>query len=223
MDRIASNRRICRLFLAAAATAGLGFSQLPPASSNVNRVCHGLEQSPRPQIRPGWRALCSRRRTWVERSPLVVVRSGCAAYWAVYRRINRPHFQVDSSGNRTTVVDGLPSSQTERGSGGLVSGVADVAFVGSTMYALLAGAGCSHGVAGTPNGVITVNKDGSWSVFADLSTFVASNPVANPSSPTISSRMERSIVSSVWATSCSPPSPTTERSMRLIPMGRCGA
>jgi hypothetical protein len=35
------------------------------------------------------------------------------------------------------------SSQTVNG---LVSGVADVAFIGDTMYALLAGAGCSHGV-----------------------------------------------------------------------------
>jgi hypothetical protein len=28
--------------------------------------------------------------------------------------------------------------------GGLASGVADVAFIGDTMYAIFAGAGCSH-------------------------------------------------------------------------------
>ena len=85
-------------------------------------------------------------------------------------------------GARSTVVDGLPSSQTSSAQGSLVSGVADIAFVGSTMYALISGAGCSHGVAGMPNGVIKVNAaQGTWSQFADLSTFVESNPVANPS------------------------------------------
>src|SRR5579871_5511836 len=57
-------------------------------------------------------------------------------------------------GARSTVVDNLPSSQTGPAQGSLVSGVADIAFVGSTMYALLSGAGCSHGVPNTPNGVI---------------------------------------------------------------------
>jgi hypothetical protein len=87
-------------------------------------------------------------------------------------------------GARSTVVDNLPSSQTSSAQGSLVSGVADIAFVGSTMYALLSGAGCSHGVSGTPNGVIEVNAaKGTWTLFADLSTFLASNPVANPNPP----------------------------------------
>ena len=41
-----------------------------------------------------------------------------------------------------------------------MSGVADVAFIGDTLYALLAGAGCSHGVLSIPNGIIRVNADG---------------------------------------------------------------
>jgi hypothetical protein len=41
------------------------------------------------------------------------------------------------------VVDSLPSSQTSRNIGGLVSGVADVAFIGDTLYALLVGASMS--------------------------------------------------------------------------------
>src|SRR5262245_19915670 len=45
--------------------------------------------------------------------------------------------RIDSTGARTTVVETLPSSQTSAGSGGLVSGVADVAFVGDTLYGLL--------------------------------------------------------------------------------------
>jgi hypothetical protein len=45
---------------------------------------------------------------------------------------------------------------------------------------LLAGAGCSHGIPDVPNGVIRVNKDGSWKLIADLSTYQQANPVQNP-------------------------------------------
>src|SRR6266508_773449 len=69
--------------------------------------------------------------------------------------------KIASDGTRTTVVENLPSSQTSAPSGGLVSGVADVAFVGDTLYGLLSGAGCSHGVA-------------------DVSAFVRTHPVAKP-------------------------------------------
>jgi hypothetical protein len=61
-----------------------------------------------------------------------------------------------------------------------VSGVADVAFIGNTLYALLAGAGCSHGLAGTTNGIIRVNPNGTWTLVADLSAFQRAHPVANP-------------------------------------------
>jgi hypothetical protein len=88
--------------------------------------------------------------------------------------------KIDSNGVRTTVVDTLPSSQTNPSQGSLVSGVADVAFIGDTLYAVLAGAGCSHGVPEVPNGIIQVNTDGTWSFIADLSAFQKANPVANP-------------------------------------------
>src|SRR4030088_1002243 len=55
-----------------------------------------------------------------------------------------------------------------------------VAFMGNTLYALLAGAGCSHGLADTRNGVLRVNADGSTTMVANLSTFQKSPPVANP-------------------------------------------
>jgi len=88
--------------------------------------------------------------------------------------------RIDGAGTRTTVVDGLPSSQTGPALGNLVSGVADVEFVGNTLYAILAGAGCSHGIADVPNGVIRVNSNGSWNLVADLSAFLAAHPVAEP-------------------------------------------
>jgi len=65
---------------------------------------------------------------------------------------------VDSQGGVTTVADKLPSSQTSAAIGGFVSGVADVAFIDGTLYAVIAGAGCSHGLAGTTNGILRVNN-----------------------------------------------------------------
>jgi len=87
--------------------------------------------------------------------------------------------RIDASGHVETYVDGLPSSEAEM----LASGVADVAFVGNTLYAIFAGAGCSHGVPNIPNGVIRVNPDRSWTMIANLSAFLQAHPVANPTDP----------------------------------------
>jgi hypothetical protein len=80
---------------------------------------------------------------------------------------------------RETLVDGLPSS-TNSTPGADTLGVADVAFLGDTLYGLMAGAGCSHGLAGTTNGVLRVNRDGTTTQIADLSTFQMTHPVAHP-------------------------------------------
>ncbi len=87
--------------------------------------------------------------------------------------------RVRPDGSRETVADGLPSSATSPGSGARVSGVADVAFAGSTLYALIAGGGCSHGLRDTVNGVYRVEADGTWSVIADLGAFLRTHPVVS--------------------------------------------
>jgi hypothetical protein len=87
--------------------------------------------------------------------------------------------RIDAAGVRTDVVTGLPSSQTSPSLGTLVSGVADVDFIDGTMYALLAGAGCSHGLLNTHNGIIRVSG-GSAEMVADLSTWQMAHPVKNP-------------------------------------------
>lgn len=97
--------------------------------------------------------------------------------------------KVDTQGNVTTFVDNLPSSVTALDMGGLASGVADIAFIGNTMYAILAGAGCSHGVfapngVAIPNSVLRVNPDRSTTMIANLSAFQQANPVANPTDAT---------------------------------------
>jgi hypothetical protein len=101
--------------------------------------------------------------------------------------------RIDANGNVTTFVDNLPSSAILPPDGSisppdLASGVADVAFIGNTMYAIFAGAGCSHGVFSSPgvpipNGVIRINPDQTWTMIADLSAFQQTHPVANPTDP----------------------------------------
>jgi hypothetical protein len=91
--------------------------------------------------------------------------------------------KITPAGVISQVVTGLPSSQTQPLPGPLVSGVADVAFLHGKLYGLLAGAGCSHGVATVPNGVFRVNSGGTWTMVADLSAFVKAHPVAHPNPP----------------------------------------
>jgi hypothetical protein len=91
--------------------------------------------------------------------------------------------KIDPNSIRTTVVDNIPSSQTSAALGNLISGATDVAFIGNTLYILLAGSGCSHGVPQVPempNGVLRVNADGSTELIANLSAFVMAFPVAHP-------------------------------------------
>src|SRR5438067_3059563 len=88
--------------------------------------------------------------------------------------------KISRAGAVTTVVKALPSSQSNPASGSLVSGVASVAFIGHQLYALLAGAGCSHGVPSIPNGVIKVGRYGTWRLIANLSAFLKAHPVAHP-------------------------------------------
>lgn len=88
--------------------------------------------------------------------------------------------RIDADGTRSTVADGFPSSQTSVNRGSLISGASDVAFIGTTLYVLTAGSGCSHGVANTTNGIFRVLHNGSHAQIADLSSFYVAHPVAQP-------------------------------------------
>ncbi len=85
--------------------------------------------------------------------------------------------RINPQGAVSMVADHLPSQINK---GKFTSGVADVEFVGNTLYALL-DAGCSHGNADFPTSVIKVNRNnGTWSVVADLTAFYLGHPVAAP-------------------------------------------
>ena len=88
--------------------------------------------------------------------------------------------RISAAGVRTTVTDQLPSSMANEIIGGDVEGVSDVAFIGTTLYAMVAGAGCSHGVPSVPNGVVRIAPNGTTTLIANLSAYFAANPVLHP-------------------------------------------
>lgn len=88
--------------------------------------------------------------------------------------------RIDWKGVRTTVADHLPSSQTGPGGGNSISGVSDVQFIGNTLYGMLAGAGCSHGVPDIPNQIFKVNPDKTWTMVSNISAYLMNNPIAYP-------------------------------------------
>ncbi|MDB6009447.1 MAG: ScyD/ScyE family protein [Gammaproteobacteria bacterium] len=82
--------------------------------------------------------------------------------------------KISSNGTRTTVASGFPSTQDAMGD---LIGVADVAFIGNTLYALVAGGGCSHGNPDISTGVAQVNRStGKWSLIADVGAFLKTHP-----------------------------------------------
>jgi hypothetical protein len=82
--------------------------------------------------------------------------------------------KVDHHGTRTTVAEGFPSAQD---SGGDLMGVADVAFLDGTLYALVAGGGCSHGNPDISSGVAQVDRNThKWNLIADIGSFLKSHP-----------------------------------------------
>jgi hypothetical protein len=82
--------------------------------------------------------------------------------------------KISQDGTRTTVASGFPSAQDTMGD---LQGVADVAFLGGKLYALLAGGGCSHGNPDSPNGIAEVNRNtGKWHLIADLGDYLKTHP-----------------------------------------------
>ena len=86
--------------------------------------------------------------------------------------------KFDKSWNRTTVASGLASTVDAMGD---LQGVSDLQFANGTLYALIAGGGCSHGNATMPSGVVSVNaSNGTWRYVGDIGAFMHANPVQYP-------------------------------------------
>ncbi|MDP4176085.1 MAG: ScyD/ScyE family protein [Bacteroidota bacterium] len=82
--------------------------------------------------------------------------------------------------SQTRIASNFPSTQTSQAVGGNNTSISDVAYYRGELYALLSGAGCSHGHPEIPNGILRVNKNGTWKLIANISSFLKAHPVANP-------------------------------------------
>ena len=78
------------------------------------------------------------------------------------------------NGSETVVGSGLPLQVI--GFGGAI----DVAFVGHRAYVLVTAAGSDFGVPDAVMGIYRLKRDGTFSVFADLGTWSAAHPPADP-------------------------------------------
>ena len=78
------------------------------------------------------------------------------------------------NGSETVVGSGLPLQVI--GFGGAI----DVAFVGHRAYVLVTAAGSDFGVPDAVMGIYRLERDGTFSVFADLGTWSAAHPPADP-------------------------------------------
>jgi sugar lactone lactonase YvrE len=84
-----------------------------------------------------------------------------------------------ATGAVTTYKTGFPSGAEAPGEAGF--GLADVTFLGGKAYALLTGGfNYIEGLEAYPNGIYTINDDGSLKVVADISKFNDDNPVTFP-------------------------------------------
>ena len=91
--------------------------------------------------------------------------------------------KITRSGERVTAVDGLPSALSSLPSGDTI-GAAAVAFLGSKLFVLVAGGGCTHANPDDPPGVVRADlKKGTWEYVVDLGAFLATHPVMNPNPP----------------------------------------
>jgi hypothetical protein len=86
-------------------------------------------------------------------------------------RISKVHV---ANGAVTTVASGFPSTQDSMGD---LIGVADVTFLDGTLYALVAGGGCSHGNPDSSSGIAKVNRNtGKWALIADIGAWLKTHP-----------------------------------------------
>lgn len=84
--------------------------------------------------------------------------------------------RIAADGTRTTMATGFPSTSAGNPTHD-TSGVADIAFLDGTLYALLSAGGCSHGNPDVPNAIVKVNlHNGRWTTVADLSRFCGNTP-----------------------------------------------
>ena len=105
------------------------------------------------------------------------------------------------TGSETVVGSGLPRQVIG------IGGAMDVAFIGHRAYVLVTLAGADVGVPDAVMGIYRLKRDGTFSVFADLGTWSAAHP---PADPDWSPHKASSTRSKCGATDSSSPTPTSD-------------
>lgn len=80
--------------------------------------------------------------------------------------------RITPSGERTTVIDKIPSARDPYD---WTYGAQDVALMDGAVYVLLQSGGCSRAMDDVPNGILRGNPDGTWSNFANISAVLHAN------------------------------------------------
>ncbi len=145
----------------------------PPLSSNVSVFYDGLEY-------PRGLKFDADGNLYVAEAGHSGDREVTAATCPDFESPFMPYFMGESSrvsritpdGERTTVIDGIPSA---RDPFDWTYGAQDVALMGDTIYTLLQSGGCSRAMDDVPNGVLVGNPDGTWNKFADISAVLRAN------------------------------------------------
>jgi hypothetical protein len=115
-------------------------------------------------------------------------RDRCVMYWPVAPvvggytgRVSR----INAHGRVSVVADELPSVALNTLIGGDRMSVASVALVGHRLYALMSGAGCSHGHPSEPNGIYRIYAGGAAQPVIDFSNLLRGlNDVKDANDPT---------------------------------------
>jgi hypothetical protein len=115
-------------------------------------------------------------------------RDRCETYWPVAPvvggytgRVSR----INSRGTVSVVADELPSVALNTLIGGDRMSAAAVAVVGQRLYALMSGAGCSHGHPSEPNGIYRIYANGVAQPVIDFSNLLRGlNDVKDANDPT---------------------------------------
>ena len=96
--------------------------------------------------------------------------NGAAYRGGLTGRVSR----IRRDGSVETVAEGIASFVDGTSE---VLGASDIEWIGRTLYVLTEGGGCTRGLPDHPAGILRVNRDGSLTYVADITTFIRTHPV----------------------------------------------
>jgi hypothetical protein len=101
--------------------------------------------------------------------------AACAGPFSYLAGFHSRISRIDGAGTRTTVIDNLPSAVDQFAG---YWGASDVAFVGSTLYALEDAGGCERGHPEFPTSLVRIADNGTMTPVADLQAWIVGHPTA---------------------------------------------